>query len=752
MPASPATTGVESAGRASLQWKAWLITAGVLAALAGLLAIGGDQVIRNGARRLEATWTADSVHRVSAAAQAEIESLVRSGRDYATWTDTYEFMGGGGPSYVENNLTPATFANLQIDAFLLFERDGRLRMGRTVADGVVSEVGVNELAALLAGEAREAAKNEGRLRKGIVRTPQGLAVFAVLPVLRDDGSGPPRGAHAQVRFLNEARVARIREAANLDVRLHAASGAREDRGLAGWATPESATFATRALDDQTLLVHVPWRDGAGDVAGVWHLTLARLAHQQGVEMRTGFHVVLAVLIVAAALLIGLLFRSLVIARLEVLHRAVQRVRETADLSVRLPEDGADELASLAKGINRMLAALAEHEAERAATAKERERFNRQLQQAQKLEAIGTLSGGLAHDFNNLLTSIQGSATLLRLEGEEGLPAEPHLRRIEQAVSQAASLVRQMLAFGRRSPVAFASVHAVEVIEDVRRLLRASLPRGIVFSLRNHAPNDLIRADAAQLQQVLINLATNAGHAMADGTGRLTFELAEARLPDPARPETLDATPGMYLRIAISDTGCGIPPEDLPRVFEPFFTTKPAGSGSGLGLSVAHGIIGQHRGTIGIVSAVGRGTTIILHLPKAADEPAPVGTPGSATSLGRLLLVEDDKLVRDTLAAGLRRAGYEVVVADSGPAALELIRRDAGSFDGLITDQMMAGMTGLELGQRLIAEGRRLPMFLVTGYAAALNEPTVKAMGFAAMLMKPVTIEELDRALRAARMA
>lgn len=754
--ATPESAGSRARRGWSLQQKAWLITAGGLVLLGGLLAAGVDWVFRTSSARLEAAWLEETARRVQAAVTAEVDALERSARDYATWTDTYDFAADPALPYVRNNLVPSMFANLRLDAVLLFDREGRMLAGRAYEEGVVIVEGLDELRALLAQHAREASAAEGQEVKGALKLSEGVALFALLPILRDDGSGPVRGALAHVRRLDAAELERLRQSLNLDLVLHDPAGAAVDRALPplGSLAPETTLIRTN-LSERELVLHVPLRDGRGVPAALWHVRLTRDINLQGVRARLIFYVGMAVVIVAAALLMGRLLRWLVIARLEAAHAAVQRVRETADLSVRLPAGGTDELSGLNRGINDMLIALERSGAERTAAELAGERLAGQLQQAQKLEAIGTLAGGLAHDFNNLLTSIQGSATLLRLEGGQPPQNEQHLRRIEQAAVQAAGLVRQMMAFGRQQPTVFAPHRLGSIVRDTLRLLRASVPRGIEFEFIDDAPDDQMTADAAQLQQVLVNLGTNASHAMAGGIGRLTLSLSRVRLPDVQRPETAGVAPGDYLRLAMGDTGCGIPPENLPRIFEPFFTTKPVGSGTGLGLAVAHGIVTQHRGTIGVDSEAGRGTTFYLHFPRAeaAVEPAlasPRGSSAAEAKATRVLLVDDDEMVRGTLVAGIRRLGCDVVPVASGSEALDAVRTSASRFDLVITDQMMPGMTGTELGQKLAGERPGLRMILMTGYASALNEPNVKAMGFSAMLMKPVTLEQLERAIHSAR--
>ena len=579
---------------------------------------------------------------------------------------------------------------------------------------------------------------------------EGIALFALLPILHDDASGPPRGGLAQVRFLDAARVKRIRDAVNLDLRLRSPVAPNVGRAL---QSETNSSFVTNVIDDRLLTVQVPVNDVENRMVALWELALPREIHLQGVEARLIFYIVMGVLVLAAAVLMGWMLRVMVIARLEALQAAVKHVGATSDLSVRLPLQGADEITSVADGINHMLAALERGEVARVSAEQERARLNKQLQEAQKLEAIGTLTGGLAHDFNNLLTSIQGSATLLRQEATTDSVGDEHLKRIEQATAHAARLVKQMMTFGRHAPAAFTPVHLPGIVRDTLHVLRSNLPKGIEFNFRNEAVDDMVFADAAQLQQVLVNLATNSSHAMPSGTGVLTIKISEVQLPDATRPETAGVALGNYLRLTMNDTGAGIRPEVLPRIFEPFYTTKPVGTGTGLGLAVVHGIIKQHHGTIGVQSEVGRGTTVFIHLPKVSSgTPTSVNQSGHMVATleqkeGNLLLVDDDALVRETLAAGLRRLGYRTTCAAGGAQALKFVREQRGAFDAVITDQMMPGMMGIELGEIIASENPGLPLLLVTGFASALSEQKVKSMGFSAMLMKPVTIEQLEVALK-----
>jgi signal transduction histidine kinase/ActR/RegA family two-component response regulator len=737
--------------RWALQQKAWIITTGVLVALAVLVAWGVDAVFREGSAELEEQWIAETVRRVNAAQTAEIDALERGCRDYANWLETYTFIDDPSMPYVETNLLPSMFANLRLDAFLLFHLDSRLRLGRTYDGTEVSEEGVEELFAALQPIARHAVT--GRSIRGLLKINQQIAMVAVLPVVHDDGSGPPNGALGEVRILSASWQQRLRDMLNVDIVLldgpSTQEGTRSDDA-------DSGGFSRTAVSDKVMELQIPLIDLNGRRIGAWKVTLERKINLQGIRARLVFYVVLGVLVMAAAALIGALLRWMVIARLEALQSAVSRVGATSDLSVRLPMSGSDELTSLTDGINRMLQALADAEGRRVAAEAARERLTTQLQESQKLEAIGTLAAGLAHDFNNLITSIQGSATLIRLDSVPEPEVESHLQRIEQASKRAAGLVQKMTAFGRRSPTVFEEVRLSTMVSDAFELVRPSVPSGIQFKLHNEEINDWVAADPAQLQQALVNLATNASHAMASGRGSLSATISRRQIPDASHPETSALAPGDYLRLVVEDEGCGIAPEHLTRVFEPFYTTKPVGSGTGLGLAVVHGIVGHHRGSIGIESQVGKGTRVIIHLPCA--QRAPVMSIESSASKApimtrsdrkRLLLVDDDSLVRSTIEAGLARMGYEVCTAQGGAHALQLVEADPDRFDVLVTDQMMPGMTGLELGQEIAKVRPTLPCILISGYAAALNERQVKALGFAGLIMKPVTLDQLDKTLQSA---
>jgi len=322
--------------------------------------------------------------------------------------------------------------------------------------------------------------------------------------------------------------------------------------------------------------------------------------------------------------------------------------------------------------------------------------------------------------------------------------------MQKAGSGACALAKQMLNLSRTGPVQMAPIHFGDTVSEALRYIRAGLPKTIEIKFQDATLDNLVLADATQLQQVIMNLATNASHAMANQpAGCIEVTLREVLLSTPENhPETVTLPPGEYLRLAFSDNGHGIPRELLSKVFNPFFTTKPVGSGTGLGLAVAQGFVARHGGSIGIQSEVGQGTTFILHLPKyhAPAEPSPLA---SFNHL-EILLVDDDTHGRETIAAGLRKASHIVTEASNGAHALQLVEVNPRAFDAVVTDQIMPGMTGMELCESLGRCAPNLPVFLISGYTGPLDPATLQEKGIVQLFMKPIAIHELDQAIREAK--
>lgn len=359
----------------------------------------------------------------------------------------------------------------------------------------------------------------------------------------------------------------------------------------------------------------------------------------------------------------------------------------------------------------------------------------QLRQAQKMEAVGRLAGGVAHDFNNLLTVIHTNAELAAADVPATSAAGESLTQLLVASRRAREVVRQILTFSRRTRTHRSAVRIEALLTETQSLLRAMIPSTVQVVFRDDAPGAVVEGDATQLQQLLLNLCSNAEYAMrATNGGTLTVQ---------ARWE--DHAPVTAVRLSVTDTGVGIPADVRARMFEPFFTTKPVGEGTGLGLSVLHGIVGAHGGTITVTSELGHGSTFDVVLPAhhaddAASQEPPVMAPAAAATR-RILLVDDEPAVMKAVQRTLQRRGYEVETASNGAEALERLRTRRG-IDLVITDQTMPVMTGTELIEQLRADGLTMPVILASGFGAAVDRARIDGSGDVWRMDKPFATDEL----------
>ncbi len=366
----------------------------------------------------------------------------------------------------------------------------------------------------------------------------------------------------------------------------------------------------------------------------------------------------------------------------------------------------------------------------------------QFRQAQKMEAVGQLAGGIAHDFNNLLTAIQGNCALLMEDIPAPDPRRVFVEEIDDAGARAARLTRQLLAFSRRQIRQPTAISLDVVVTDALRLLGRLLGERIDVRFAPTKDLGLVWADPDQLEQVVLNLAVNARDAMPQG-GTLTIETANVELDGDYAGMHMSVIPGSYVMLCVTDTGSGMPPETITRIFEPFFTTKPVGQGTGLGLSTLYGIVKQSRGNVWVYSEPGRGTTFKVYLPRVSDPAVRVTrpTPVSSTLVlgsGVVLLVEDDPAVRSLAARMLRRAGYDVIDAATPAIALEIARDESVHIDILLTDVVMAGLTGPELAAAVRERRPSIRVAFMSGYTDTALDAHQLADAHAVLISKPFT--------------
>ncbi len=380
---------------------------------------------------------------------------------------------------------------------------------------------------------------------------------------------------------------------------------------------------------------------------------------------------------------------------------------------------------------------------------EKKKLEAQLQQAQKMDAIGTLAGGIAHDFNNILGGIIGYTELAQSQISEGQPELARdLSEVLKASDRAKELVQQILTFSRQTDLEFKPVKMSLIVKEALKLLRASLPTTIEITL-NIKSDATIWGEPTQLHQTIMNLCTNAFHAMRESGGVLGVSMEEVTLNTTELFHTNDLPPGRYIKLFVSDTGHGMDSNTLERLFDPYFTTKEVAEGTGLGLSVTHGIVKSHGGAINVESALGEGSTFTILIPvidqdtkedRIEEIPIPKGSE-------RILFVDDEELFYDLVKRLLNDLGYEVVALQDSLEALKTFQARPDYFDLVITDQTMPKLTGIQLASELIKIKPGIPIILCTGFSEQVSEKTAANFGISEFVMKPVNIRKLAETIR-----
>jgi PAS domain S-box-containing protein len=377
------------------------------------------------------------------------------------------------------------------------------------------------------------------------------------------------------------------------------------------------------------------------------------------------------------------------------------------------------------------------------------KLHAQLQQSHKLEAIGTLAGGIAHDFNNIIGIILGNAELAMRETQDFDPARKYLQTILHACDRAREVVLQILNFSSRTQQEKAPVLIGAIVGEALQLMKSSLPATIEIRAAIPKKPHAIMADPVQIHQAVINLCTNAAHAMKGKGGILSVTVAETQLDEMSAHPYADLSPGSYVSLSINDTGEGIAPEIIKRIFDPYFTTKKTGEGTGMGLSVVHGIIKNHGGAITVQSEIGKGTSFRILFPRIEAEPALETKTTEEPPAGkeRILYVDDDLSLAEIGQEMLEYLGYQVVSKTSPVEALALFQTDPYAFDLVITDMTMPQMTGFVMAQEMIRIRPDIPVIMNTGYSDQIDETKASEAGIRAYIMKPLTAMHLAKTVR-----
>jgi PAS domain S-box-containing protein len=375
---------------------------------------------------------------------------------------------------------------------------------------------------------------------------------------------------------------------------------------------------------------------------------------------------------------------------------------------------------------------------------------KQLRQAEKMEAIGSLAGGIAHDFNNILTPILGYAEIIMRTCPKNDPLYQYMQEIHKASNRAKELVNQILTFSRKTDKEGHPIHVIPIVKEVLVLVRAALPENIEINRIIKTEEDVVLGDPTQMHQVLMNLCTNAGHAMKGKGGTLEVWVTSFVIMGRSS-EFPSLQPGRYIRISVKDTGTGIDKSVLGRIFEPFFTTKERGEGTGMGLAVVHGIVSALKGVITVETEVGKGSVFHVVLPLIEkkeeemlekEEPLPTGNEC-------VLFVDDEPEIVRMASEMLSALGYTPVAVYNAKDALKMFEENPGQFDLIITDQVMPGMRGLELVRKIRSLCPEIPIILCTGFSETFAQQQAEALGISGLLMKPIVMRNLAEMIRAA---
>ncbi len=423
--------------------------------------------------------------------------------------------------------------------------------------------------------------------------------------------------------------------------------------------------------------------------------------------------------------------------------AVEALRAGADDYVRKPCDPDELLVRIRNSLERRNIKFAHHRIET-----ENRSLERQLHQAQKMEAIGALAGGVAHDFNNILAIILGNTELARSLIAPDAPASENLNKVRIASMRAKDLINQLLSFSRRTDSSWEALELNSLITECLALMRASIPSNIMIRHNLTESSFYIKGDATQIHQIVINLCTNSAHAMSGGGGIL-----EVRVDSVADYTSSDPgfEAGAFLRLCVSDTGTGIDQDTIGRIFDPYFTTKEIGRGTGMGLAVVHGIVKNHGGEIRVTSEPNVKTEFQVFLPLSEGEVTTLEKqPGERMQRGneRIMLVDDEEMVADVMDKLLSQLGYQVSAFTSSVAALNAFRDAPGDFDLLISDMTMPELTGEMLAERFVAIRANIPVILCSGYNEAIDQLKTQQIGIRDFIMKPAKLKDIARSVRA----
>lgn len=726
-----------------LQYKAWALVFAVVGLSAASVMLGARFIVGESFEQLESDRAAREGERARRVLDQQAQALSATTRDYAHWVDAVEFLHGRKRAFMQENFDVDNLGYLRVSEVVVFDAKARPFSSVTLDDQGRKVKVPDERTEPLKPLVNEvlASPDPAFVIRTMRVSDRELDLVAVASVhLPGDAPGPIAGAFVMVRRFDQAELKRLSEVLMMPASL-------------SFDTPRHAGDALHVnlVDEQHADLHALLKNHQGQPVAELVLGLDRSLEERARALTWQGMGLAALAGVLASVLLVLLLDRLLLRRLQNLHRDLGRVTDQGPATGgQVRASGADELSQLAEGINGLLTRVRTDARAQQEAHEQKEALQMQLMQSQKTEALGRLTGGIAHDFNNSLAAITG---WVRLASEDLDPSHPSHEALQQALKStryADGLMRQLLAFGRQSAPRLRRLHWSGLIEETRQMVSAGLTKNCELAVNYEVDEDEVDADPTQLQQVLVNLLINAADAM-KGSGHIELTLGGLVLPMAAGREAPPGASGLpsgrYLVLKVRDHGPGIPPEHLDRVFDPFFTTKAKGRGTGLGLSVAQGIMARHHGAIGLANST-EGACFLLYLPASGHDQtvAPVTSPGGPGRGRQLLFVDDDQSVRHAWSALLERKGWHVTRSRDGEEAWAQFSQTGKHFDVVLTDQSMPRLDGVGLTQRIRTTTSPPPVVLMSGHVDEVDADQLKTL-FAAVLHKPVEPGELDRVLQ-----
>ena len=693
---------------------------------------------------------------LQAALNAQAQRLIDFGITNSVWTGAVDVIRTGDSTLALTNFPPHLIGgNYRFAGLIAVNRAGQIRGGGLVVDGNYQRLPGQFPDPPVLQRMWQPDAAPGTPSCGLVAIARAPHLYCGLPAYHTNGDGGSNGGLILLKPVNDALLTTLSEAARARVSLDSSPGRAQvahgelptllgpmtvNTDLSEHAMTAHATVA--GVDGQVVNLHAardrPMREMASTTLRMMLLAAA------------GFAVVIVVLMI-------LLVRSSVQVQIGPLRHTTEKIMNSGNLSLRVPAAGRGHIAALGRTINAMLAALQQQEQQIIQAHKREE----QQLNTRRLESLGQLAGGVAHDFNNILAVISNYAEMISEtldlpvpDPEDLADARKDIGQITRAAERATRLTKQLLAFGRRDIIQAEILDLNHVIGDIEPMLRRATGEHIHLITSLNPQLWPTRADVGQVEQILLNLVVNARDALPGG-GTLAIETSNAELSDHDISDGSPLRAGRYVRVRVSDTGSGMPPEVIERAFEPFYTTKPQGSGTGLGLATVHGIVAAAGGDVSLYSENGIGTTVTVTLPAVdtlADTPAsdtsePLEPVSRRPPHETILMVEDEDDLRVITGRILTRAGYHVLTADGGAQAIHLAQTHPGPIDLLLTDVIMPEMTGNQVAAGVEALRPGIAVLYMSGYA----EPVLAENGTlpegVTIVEKPFTSKELLEHIR-----